>query len=710
MKKPIKTLFVFPANQVWGGEEVWLEFLARLDRNKISPFVLTFGKGKLLQRLEQIGVPYYLLPEVRIRNVFDLLRNLFLMMRFLRKERFGVVNSLGVHLLSSLSTSILNIPYILHIHTIHPLLFIDRRCIRKAKHIVTVSNFSKQFLCGYGVKPESIEVIHNGIDIEGLEKKTKGLDLRKELGLSVDAQIVCYAGRIVKWKNLDFLIKAIPKIKGGYCGNVKFLFVGDTPKRDLDEPDHKEVLLELAKELGVGDDIIFTGRREDVVDILKNIDIFAIPSLLEVCSMSILEAMAMGKPVVAVREGGNPELITNYTGILVEPGDLDGFADAIVGLLKDKERRQRMGRVGLLRVKEHFSIENNISKLTDIQRRQFLNFSILSAIIKDGFFHAAKKVKLKVLKKRGIRKTMRVEIEFPDGQLHTCWIKIIQAFPGEPSKDRESIVREYEVLKRIYEEFSYKEQLGAVKPIGFISDFAAIITENYPASKLRDIITTNCLLLNRKPVFTMGELEDILFNCGRWLAKFQKVTLPCKNLFKETSLLESKTVENDLASLAKIGVDEVLIKKLKEYFLINTPRIKSYDTQMVVCHPDFGPRNFMVGPRKEVVVLDFDNLDLRSYVEDAALFTVRLDLLLRHPLIDRARIERLKRSFLEGYQRVSGFSLDSNELRFWQVRYMVATSAGEYFFTQGRTFFLRYLIIKRTRDLLKKWMDEYVVV
>ena len=96
--------------------------------------------------------------------------------------------------------------------------------------------------------------------------------------------------------------------------------------------------------------------------------------------------------------------------------------------------------------------------------------------------------------------------------------------------------------------------------------------------------------------------------------------------------------------------------------------------------------------------------------EDAALFTVRLDLLLRHPLIDRARIERLKRSFLEGYQRVSGFSLDSNELRFWQVRYMVATSAGEYFFTQGRTFFLRYLIIKRTRDLLKKWMDEYVVV
>lgn len=367
MRKPIKALFVFPISQVWGGEEVWLEFLARVDRGKISPFAVIFGKGNLLKRLEKIGVPYYLMPAARIRNVFGSLRNLLLMIRFLRKEGFAIVNSLGIHLLSSLSTLILNIPYILHIHTIHPLPLIDRWCLRKARHIVTVSNFSKEFLLGYGVKPDYIEVIYNGIDVVELEKKAKGLNLRQDLGLGRDTQIVCYIGRIVKWKNLEMLVRAIPKVKQDYQGVVKFLFVGDTPKRSFKDADYKDTLLESAKEIGVQDDIIFTGRREDedIVDILKNIDVFVIPSLLEVCPMSLLEAMAAEKPVVAVRVGGVPELATEDTGILVEPGDVDGFAKAIVSLLKDKGRRQRIGQTGRRRIKEFFDIKNNIEKLED---------------------------------------------------------------------------------------------------------------------------------------------------------------------------------------------------------------------------------------------------------------------------------------------------------------------------------------------------------
>jgi len=361
MEKTIKVLFVFPISQVWGGEKVWLKFLAKVDRDKFSLFVLTFGEGKLLKRLEKIEVPYYLLPTARIRNVFSSLKNLLRMISFLKEGKFDIVNSLGVHLLTTLATSILSIPYVLHIHTVHPLSLIDRWCLRRARHIVTVSNFSKEFLIGYGVKPEYIEVIYNGIDIEELEKKVKGIDLRRELGLDEDTQIVCYIGRIVKWKSLEMLIRVIPKIKQGYSGKIKFLFVGDTPKIGVREPDYKDILLKLAEELGVENDVIFTGRREDIVDILKNIDIFAISSQLEVCSMAILEAMTMAKPVVAIREGGNPELVTEDTGILVEHGDLDDFADAIVGLLKDKEKRLKMGIAGRKRVKELFSIEKNVA-------------------------------------------------------------------------------------------------------------------------------------------------------------------------------------------------------------------------------------------------------------------------------------------------------------------------------------------------------------
>jgi glycosyltransferase involved in cell wall biosynthesis len=284
---------------------------------------------------------------------------------FLKRGKFAVVNSLGVHLLTTLSTTILNIPYVLHIHTIHPLPLIDRWCLRKTRHIVTVSNFSKEFLIRYGVKTENIEVVYNGIDIEELEKKAKGIDLRRELGLDEDTQIVCYIGRIVKWKNLDILIKVVPKIKKDYQGKVKFLFVGDTPKRDIREPDYKDTLLKLARELGVENDVIFTGRRKDMADVLKNIDIFAIPSLLEVCSMAILEAMAMGKPVVAMREGGNSELITENTGVLVKPEDLTGFAEVILILLNDKKRREQIGEAGCERIKQFFSIRQSVNKLQE---------------------------------------------------------------------------------------------------------------------------------------------------------------------------------------------------------------------------------------------------------------------------------------------------------------------------------------------------------
>ncbi|MCD6228603.1 MAG: glycosyltransferase family 4 protein [Candidatus Omnitrophica bacterium] len=366
MKKPIKSLFVFPASQIYGGEQVWLKFLERVDRRRILPFALLFGKGKLSKRLDEINIPYYLLPETRIRKMLTFLKNLFHMMSFLKEEKFDIVNSLGVHLLTTLSTSILSVPYVLHIHTIHPLSLVDRWCVRKAKHIVTVSNFSKNFLIGYEVKSEYIEVVYNGIDIEELERRSKGVNLREELGLGEDTYIVCYIGRIVKWKNLDVLIKVIPNIKQEFQGKVKFLFVGDIPRIDTENFDYKDTLLKLAEDLGVQGEVIFTGRREDIPDILKNIDIFVLPSHLETFPMCILEAMAFSKPVVAVEVGGIPELITEDTGILVRPNDLDGLTRAITELLKDEGKRKEMGEAGYRRVREFFDIENNVTKLESI--------------------------------------------------------------------------------------------------------------------------------------------------------------------------------------------------------------------------------------------------------------------------------------------------------------------------------------------------------
>jgi glycosyltransferase involved in cell wall biosynthesis len=254
---------------------------------------------------------------------------------------------------------------IIHVHTIHRLPIIDRWCLGRADLIICSSNFSKNFLCGYGLKPQRIRVIYNGINPQEESTQEQKTSLRRELGLDEGVPLVCYAGRIVKWKNLEMLIRAIAKVRQScFCG-AKFIFAGDTPQVPGNRLDYRQGLLKLAKNLRVEKDIIFIGRRQDMQNIFSQIDIFVIPSLLEVCSMAILEAMACAKPVVALNSGGNPELVSETAGILVKPGDIAGFGKAISDLLNDTERSRRMGREAKAQIAAKFSLDKNIKELED---------------------------------------------------------------------------------------------------------------------------------------------------------------------------------------------------------------------------------------------------------------------------------------------------------------------------------------------------------
>jgi glycosyltransferase involved in cell wall biosynthesis len=361
MDKAFKQLFVFSISQLWGGEKIWLDYLARLDRSKITPVCVIFGKGELFSRIEQLNIKCYCLPSCRIRNIVQSAKNLVKLTAILKKDKFDAVNSLGVHLLTTLASGICKIPYILHIHTIHRLKAVDRWCLLRAGHIITVSNFSRKFIEGHGVPVQRIRVVHNGIDAKELEAKSAMTQVKQEFGLDKDTLLVCYSGRIVMWKNLELLIELIPRIKKGFNGRVKFLFIGEDPGGGQ----YKTTLLAMARRLGAEGDMFFTGRREDAVGLLKQIDIFAMPSLLEVCSMSILEAMALGKPVIALKIGGNPELLAEGSGILLEPQDKDGYAAAILELLNNAQKRQELGEAAKKRIALYFEIGSIVRKFEE---------------------------------------------------------------------------------------------------------------------------------------------------------------------------------------------------------------------------------------------------------------------------------------------------------------------------------------------------------
>jgi glycosyltransferase involved in cell wall biosynthesis len=150
-----------------------------------------------------------------------------------------------------------------------------------------------------------------------------------------DEFLVLSTGRLAEQKGLEYLIRAVPLVPTG-GRSLKVLLAGDGPLRDE--------LRSLASKLGVEHKVRFLGFRDDIGDLLTAADLVALPSLWEGLSISLLEAMAAGKPVVTTTIGSNREVTGDgYAALLVPPKDPDRLASAIGHLMVDDLRRQQLG-------------------------------------------------------------------------------------------------------------------------------------------------------------------------------------------------------------------------------------------------------------------------------------------------------------------------------------------------------------------------------
>ena len=123
----------------------------------------------------------------------------------------------------------------------------------------------------------------------------------------------------------------------------------------------------MARELGLGHQVRFLGQVRNVRAVMEGAAIFILPSLTEGVSLTLLEAMASGLPVVATRVGGTPEVVVEgETGLLVPPSSPDELAQAILNLLQDSELRRQMGEKARQRIKQHFDIRQMIAKYENL--------------------------------------------------------------------------------------------------------------------------------------------------------------------------------------------------------------------------------------------------------------------------------------------------------------------------------------------------------
>ena len=224
-------------------------------------------------------------------------------------------------------------------------------------YIITVSHYlKKELINNYKIDEGTIEVIYNGIDIERFNPNVRGDEIRQKYRLE-DNPVILYVGRLVPYKGLQFLLRAVPLVLQEFP-RARFLVAGAVRHDILN-------LSGMAKDQGVKDSVIFTGFVPDelISELYACCDVFCYPSLWEGFGLTPGEAQASGKPVVAFKTCALPEVVENgRTGLLVEPGDYEQIAEAIISLLSDEKLRKKMGFEGRKRVLRLFSWDKAVEQ------------------------------------------------------------------------------------------------------------------------------------------------------------------------------------------------------------------------------------------------------------------------------------------------------------------------------------------------------------
>jgi sugar transferase (PEP-CTERM/EpsH1 system associated) len=178
---------------------------------------------------------------------------------------------------------------------------------------------------------------------------------------SAGAVTVGTIGRLDPVKNQRWLLESCHAILERHPelrGRLRLIIAGDGPVRGE--------LQQSAERLGIGSQVWLPGARSDVPELMRSLDVFVLPSRNEGSANTILEAMAGARPVVAARVGGNAELVAHEaTGLLYEPGDRDGLAQALARYAAEPELRVRHGRAARERVLERFSLEGMVRRYAD---------------------------------------------------------------------------------------------------------------------------------------------------------------------------------------------------------------------------------------------------------------------------------------------------------------------------------------------------------
>ncbi len=360
----LRIYHVVPSLNVGGRERLLVDIVKKHDRDRFDVGLCCLRKsGALADRLKDEGI------EIEVFNKKDsgVDKGLYLRLaRFFRERRADIVHTHNPgSMIYGVVGAILSRRNPVTVNTEHGYEYSIGRLKRRTEAFlcrwidmnICVSRALEAQLSMLGYPADKLMTLYNGIDMTAFPVNGGIGALRKMHGFHEEEFLVGNVARLAKVKNHRMLLDAMGIVLKEVP--AKLVIVGDGELRSELEA--------LADKLGISDNVVFAGTTERVGEYLAMMDIFVLSSLSEGISLTILEAMASSKAVVATDVGGNPEVIVDgETGILVPSGSSSALADAIVRLLKDRPRAGAMGAEGRRRVEKYFDIDRMVRTMEDM--------------------------------------------------------------------------------------------------------------------------------------------------------------------------------------------------------------------------------------------------------------------------------------------------------------------------------------------------------
>ncbi len=336
-----------------GTEEGMVVTIPRLDRDRFVNVVCSITDLMPLKaEYEAHGIRVHTLGA---RGKWDM-RAVRRLVKLLRTERPDILHCYLFHgnMLGRVAGRLAGVPAIVSSersvgHHSRAGIILNRLTSGLVTAVETNSEAGKDFVREtLGFDPGDVFVVHGGVEETSASSADRSR-IRRSLGIGAQSPVVGYIGRLHQAKGVQFLIEAFASVLGTHPA-AKMVVVGEGEERNR--------LQKLARTKGLHSGMRFLGRRSDVNAIMSALDVLVVPSLREGFPRVVLEAMMMGRPVVATRVGGVSEAVVDgVTGLLVPPREPGALSEAILRVLSDREAALEMGQKARARAQETFSLD-----------------------------------------------------------------------------------------------------------------------------------------------------------------------------------------------------------------------------------------------------------------------------------------------------------------------------------------------------------------